>query len=204
MYRVVIPVFPGVEELDAVGPFEVFALAAEKDSSVEVVLANATPGSEVRCAHGMCLGDLPVFEPRGGWDLIVVPGGAWITGGETGVRRMVSDGVLAPKLAEAAALGATVSSVCTGAFLLEAAGLLAGLPATTHTAAIADLRALGVESVEGYRVVDCGKVVTAGGITSGLDLGLWMLRRDVDPGLAGRVAETLNYPVPERVFRGGC
>ena len=204
MYRVVIPVFPGVEELDAVGPFEVFALAAEKDPSVKVVLANATSGSRVCCAHGMCLDNLPVFEPGGGWDLIVVPGGAWITGEDSGVRRMVSDGLLASQLAEAAALGATISSVCTGAFLLEAAGLLTGLPATTHPAAITDLRALGVEPIEGYRVVDCGRVVTAGGITSGLDLGLWMLGRDVDPGLAGRVAGTLNYPLPERVFRRGC
>ncbi len=204
MYRVVIPVFPGVEELDAVGPFEVFALATEKDPSVEVVLANATPGNRIRCAHGMGIDDLPAFDPCGGWNLIVVPGGSWITGEDAGVRRMVNDGLLAPQLKEAAAIGTTVSSVCTGVFLLEAAGLLAGRPATTHPAAIADLLALGVEAIEENRLVDCGKIVTAGGITSGIDLGLWMLARDVSPELAARVAETLHYPLPQRPYERDC
>jgi len=164
--RVAIPVFPGVEELDAVGPFEVFGLAKQAGLPVEAALVTHVAGGEVRGFHGMEFSGLVPFAPEDGYDVIVVPGGAWISGVKEGVRLAIADEVLPGILSRQFERGALVASVCTGAFLLEAAGLLAGVRATTHHVAREELRDKGVEVCEN-RVVDAGRILTAGGITSG-------------------------------------
>src|SRR5919108_177163 len=85
-------------------------------------------------------------------------------------------GDLLPALvARARDRGTAVGSVCTGAMILAAAGLVQGRPATTHHSAIEDLRGAGATIVDGARVVDDGDLITAGGVTSGLDLALWLV-----------------------------
>lgn len=88
--------------------------------------------------------------------------------------------------------GATIASVCTGTFLLAAAGLLHGIPATTHHSALDDLKAAGIRTVSS-RVADAGRILTSGGIASGLDLSLWILERTFGKDEADRVAEILEY-----------
>ena len=88
--------------------------------------------------------------------------------------------------------GTTIAAVCTGTMLVAEAGLLKGRPAITHHAAIADLRAVGAEVLKA-RVVDDGDVITAGGVTSGLDLTLWLLERFFDPQTAHEVEKELEY-----------
>jgi len=189
--RIAIPVFPGVEELDAVGPFEVFGLAKQAGLPIEVVLATHVAGGKVRGFHGMEFGGLATFTPEGEFDVIVVPGGAWISGEKEGVRLAIEEGSLPEILRRQFERGAVVASVCTGAFLLEATGLLTGVRATTHHLGWEELRKKGVE-VSADRVVDAGRILTAGGITSGLDLSLHLIERFFGEG--ERIARMLEYP----------
>jgi transcriptional regulator GlxA family with amidase domain len=104
----------------------------------------------------------------------------------------VNRGVIPAKLAELHAAGTTLAGVCTGAMLLAAAGVLKGRPAITHHGAISDLEASGVEIVEA-RVVDDGDVITAGGVTSGLDLAIWLVERFAGPKIACDVERQMEY-----------
>lgn len=188
--RIGIPVFPGVEELDAIAPLEVFGVAKGTGLDLSVELINASPASTLRCFHGLQISGLQ--EASGYYDLIIVPGGAWISGAKDGVRLAMKEGILPRLLREQYENGATIASVCTGTFLLLAAGLLDGIPATTHHIAMEDLKAAGARAVSS-RVVDAGRILTSGGIASGLDLSLWILERTFGKDPSGRVAEILEY-----------
>ncbi len=189
--RVAIPVFPGVEELDAIAPLEAFGLAKQIGLPVEVALMSDSSDAEVRGYHGLVFGALGLFSETETYDLVVVPGGAWLGGEDAGVRRAVAEGSLARLIRHHFDKGSTVSSVCTGAFLLAQAGLLEGLPATTHHLAQDDLRALGIQVLPD-RIVDAGRILTAGGITSGLDLAIHLLEREF--GCGERISSILEYP----------
>ncbi len=190
--QVIIPVFPGVEELDAIAPLEVFGLARQVGLPVEVRLASPQPASRVKGIHGVTFADLAPFDADSPADLVIVPGGAWLSGGNTGVRLAVSEGTLPALLQAQYQRGATIASVCTGAFLLQASGLLTNTPATTHHLAQEDLRALGVDT-RTDRILDAGRIVTAGGITSGLDLALHLVARTFGPDRAEQIRDLLEY-----------
>jgi transcriptional regulator GlxA family with amidase domain len=123
--------------------------------------------------------------------MLLVPGGGWFAG--AGVRDEIERGVLPAAVVAAHERGAIVGSVCTGAMLLAAAGLVQGRRATTHRAAIEDLRGYGAQIVEGARFVDDGDLVTAGGVTSGLDLGLHVVEKVAGASMAERVATDIEY-----------
>jgi transcriptional regulator GlxA family with amidase domain len=178
--------FDGFDELDAVGPFEVLAAAGLPVRPVGL------PGaaSIVRAGNGLRV----VTEAVLGDDraaVLVVPGGGWTDGG--GVRRLVEEGALPRALAAAHAEGAVLASVCTGAMLLGAAGLLAGRPAVTNALALDDLRALGVDVRADARVVDDGDVLTAGGPLAGIDLGIRLVERALGPAAAEGAAARLEH-----------
>lgn len=120
-----------------------------------------------------------------GYDLIVVPGGM-------GTRTLQHDKTFIEwlKSAEPAKYKA---SVCTGALLLGAAGFLKGRRATTHPNAYEELKPYCAQVVE-ERVVDEGPVVTARGVTSGIDLGLYLVERFAGPDARSRVARQMDYP----------
>ncbi len=177
--------FDGFDELDAVGPFEVFSNAARERDEVTVRTVTNEPAQTVTASHGLTIvPDGVLGEP----DLLVVPGGGWSDGG---ARREYEAGVLPEAIAERHRGGATVASVCTGAMLLAGAGLLDGRPATTHHGAHADLEAV-TERVDA-RVVDDGDLLTAGGVTSGIDLALWVVEREFGADVADRVSRELEY-----------
>lgn len=180
--------FDGADELDVVGPFEVLAAAADRGCALDVSLRTPTPTDRVTLAHGMKqVPDGALGDP----DLCVVPGGGWSTGAADGVRGQL-DGPLPDRLASLHESGTAVVSVCTGALLLAEAGLLDGRRATTHRAAREDLRDRGVEVVSD-RVVADGDVVTAGGVTAGLDLGLHLVARYCGSDARDAVATALEY-----------
>jgi len=93
-----------------------------------------------------------------------------------------------------------VATVCTGAMLATAAGLTRGRPAITHRSAVEELRAAGAQVVEA-RVVDDGDLVTAGGVTSGIDLALWLVERHFGAKLAEAVAAEIEHPRHGEVWR---
>ena len=93
-----------------------------------------------------------------------------------------------------------VASVCTGALLLGEAGLLQGRNATTNAAALSELSRYGA-IVRQNRVVDDGSVVTAGAVTAGVDLALWLVQRELGEETARAVAGAIAYPIPSDVWR---
>jgi transcriptional regulator GlxA family with amidase domain len=186
--------FDGFDELDAVGPYEVLANGAREGADLAVSLVTHEPAETVTAGHGLAV------VPQGTLgdpDLLVVPGGGWTTDG--GVRAVVEDGTLPEVVAAHHGDGVTIASVCTGAMVLAAGGVLDGRPATTHHVAREDLAAVA-DSVDA-RVVDDGDVVTAGGVTAGIDLALWLLEREFGAEVADAVADTLEHDRSEDVHR---
>ena len=164
-------IYEGLDELDAVAPLEVlhaagFAVRTVAHGDVDHVTGD----------HGLRLGvDAPLGVPP---TLLVLPGGGWLSGQDTGARRAIADGVLPAWVARCAAAGTVIASVCTGAFFLQAAGLLdEGRPVVTHHGGREALRALGVTVLDEPRVVDDGDLLSAGGVTSGIDLALHLVAR---------------------------
>jgi transcriptional regulator GlxA family with amidase domain len=193
--KIAVLLYEGFDELDAVGPYETFATAAERGADLEVSLVTREVTDRVVASHGLRVEpDGVLGEP----DLLVVPGGGWSARDERGTWGEYERNDIPPVLAEHHEAGATLASVCTGAMLLERAGLLDGRPAVTHASALSDLRetqARVAEDADGAvpRVVDDGDVLTAGGVTSGIDLALWLLEREFDADVADGVATTLEY-----------
>jgi len=117
------------------------------------------------------------------------------------LRRLgeVQRGDWLPLLADAAKCAKVVAGVCTGTMLLAHAGIIGSRRAATHHTAWDDLQATGATLVKD-RVVDDGDLVTSGGVTSGIDLALWLVEREFGRDLAERTAERMEYPraVPGR------
>jgi len=185
-----IVLFDGVDELDAVGPLEVLRGAAAQGADLEVRLVTRTEPLEVTGNHGLRLRADAVYTP--GADILLVPGGGWIARSEAGAWGEVERGDWLPLVKTAAESGVLMAGVCTGVMILARAGVIGARPATTHHAARADLEAAGVRFVD-ERVVDAGGLVTAGGVTSGLDLALHLVERLVSPEAAERQANFLEY-----------
>jgi transcriptional regulator GlxA family with amidase domain len=148
------------------------------------------PPREVEGSHGLRVAiAMPLSAET---DTVVVPGGGWNDRAARGVRTEVAEGSLPAAVRDAHAHGVIAASVCTGAMILAAAGLLRGRAATTHRAALRDLEATGAALVDA-RIVDAGDVVTAGGVTAGIDLGLWLIARDRGRELARGIASRIEH-----------
>lgn len=180
-----IVLFPEVEELDFVGPLEVFGQLAKFDSEWRVVtvaerqeLVAATNGLRVQPDHS--------FDDCPRLDVVLVPGG-WGTRQEQQNPRML-------EFVRKAAAGATyVTSVCTGAFVLHAVGLLTGKRAVTHWAAMEGLRSLGDVEVVDKRFVHDGNVVTAAGVSAGIDMALYLVGLLKGADAARAVQKAMEY-----------
>jgi len=177
--RVEIVVFDGFDELDAFGPFEVLSMAG---FDVELVVVAARPGA-VRSMRGI---EMAVPAVLGRPDGVIVVGGGWMNRAERGSWAEAQRGIVPERLAEVAPAARWMGSVCTGALLLAEAGLLAGRKATTNHNAYGELRARGVEVLE-QRVVDDGDRITAGALSAGIDLGLWITEREMGAERAAAV-----------------
>jgi transcriptional regulator GlxA family with amidase domain len=189
--QVVIVVFPGVQSLDAVGPFEVFAGATRaaralgRAGGYRVALAS-TDGHTVRAESGMGLCTAPLPDAGEGMDTLIVPGG----GGAMAARRdeafMSWISVVAPRCRR-------VATVCTGAFVAAEAGLLDGRRVTTHWARAEQLAAeypsLRVDPDPIY--IRDGKYWTSAGVTAGMDLALALVQDDLGVEVAQTVARWL-------------
>lgn len=188
---VAILLFEGFDELDAIGPYEVFESAADRGATIETELVTLERTDLVQASHGLRVepdAALSEVDP----DLLVVPGGGWSSPDAAGVRREYERGEIADALATAHESGQRIASVCTGAMLLASGGILDGRPATTHHTALDDLRATDA-IVRESRIIDDGDVLTAGGVTSGLDLALHVVEQAFGADLAADVARELEY-----------
>ncbi|HEX5479559.1 MAG TPA: DJ-1/PfpI family protein [Dehalococcoidia bacterium] len=190
-FNIALILFPNFEELDFVGPFEVFGMAAKLiDNDWHAYSVAATP--EVRAFHGLRVLADYTFENAPQPDLICVPGGF-------GTRPGMKDAALVDYIRRAGTAATHVTSVCTGALLLHSAGFLEGRRATTHWAAIPELRALGggTEVVEEARWVVDGNVITSAGVSAGIDMALYVVGQLKSPADARKVQHRMEYyPAP--------
>lgn len=185
--------FEGFDELDAIGPYEVLTHAGDRGADLSVRTVTNEPAETVTASHGLTIQpDAELGQP----DLLVVPGGGWMGGG---ARREYDAGALPRAIGDRHEQGSLVASVCTGAMLLAGAGLLDGRPATTHRVAHDDLAAV-TERIDA-RVVDDGDVLSAAGVSSGLDLALWIVEREFGEELAAQTAEAIEYERRHDVYR---
>ena len=190
--RVGILLFDEVEVLDAAGPFEVFAVAGRITAldadgpAFEVVTIGAHGHRPVVARHGLPFVASHTLESAPPLDLLVVPGGV-TTAAE-------ADAALIGWIAARSGT-ATIASVCTGAFLLAAAGILTDQAVTTHGEDQAELarRYPALTVVDGQRWVRAGHVYTSGGISAGLDLSVQLIADLVSPELAERTARQMEY-----------
>jgi transcriptional regulator GlxA family with amidase domain len=195
--RIEIVVFEGFDALDVVAPWEVFARAATIDPGFDVAVVRVDGPPVVSAANGL---QLNVVDELGTPDALFVPGGSWVDGTDTGVPREIRRGTLPRIIADLSTSVQWVASVCTGALLLGEAGILRNRNATTNPAALEELSKFGAV-VRDNRVVDDGNVVTAGAVTSGIDLALWLVQRELGDAVAGDVARALAYPMHADVWR---
>lgn len=189
--RAAILIFDGVDDLDVFGPFEVLSNASRGGADIDVRLVTLKPAQEIHTSHGAQLrphGTLDEFGP----ELLIVPGGGWNDRSEQGAWAEAQRGELPDAIRRYHQRGAVVASVCTGAGILAAAGILDGRPVSTHHAARQDLRERRVEVIDA-RVVDDGDLLSAGGVTSGIDLALWLVERNWGKPLADGIAREMEY-----------
>jgi cyclohexyl-isocyanide hydratase len=182
-------VFPRVQQLDLTGPYEVFASAP--DTKVHLVWKELNP---LTSATGLSLTPTMTFANCPQLDVICVPGGG-------GVNALLRDEETLGFIRKQAANARFITSVCTGSMVIGAAGLLKGKRATTHWNAMDFLPFFGAEPVE-ERVVRDGNIITAGGVTSGIDFGLTVLAQLIGRTEAEIVQLSLEY-APAPPFRSG-
>ena len=172
--------FPGLEELDLVGPWEMISMWSKHLRGPESCLMVAQTREPLVCAKGMSLNPHATFADCPPLDYLLVPGGQ-------GTRKEVDNDVLVRFVAEQAKGCQAVLSVCTGSFILHRAGLLAGRRATTHWASLARLAELGGVEVVQERVVRDGNIWTAAGVSAGIDLALAFIESIAGEAVAGKV-----------------
>jgi transcriptional regulator GlxA family with amidase domain len=192
MPQCAILLFDGFDELDALAPYEVLRRAEEAGAPFSTSLVSREGARKVTAFYGTRIQAEAALTLEARPDLLIVPGGGWNHRGQHGVRVEVEGGEAPRLIAQLHAAGTIVAGVCTGAMLLAAAGLTKERPATTHYVAREELRAMGAE-VYDARVVDDGDMLTSAGVTSGLDLALWLVERFADPAAAHAVERRLEY-----------
>lgn len=187
--RIGILLFDGVEELDAVGPWEVFGFWTNTwpDDGWQV-LCFAADGRQVTGAKGLTIvpqhatADLPPL------DVLLHPGGR-------GTRPMLTDAGHLDWIRAQRAAVPLMTSVCTGSLVYAAAGLLTGRPATTYWASMGTLTELdpSIEVRPGDRFVDDGDIVTSAGVSAGIDMALHLVARLASPDRAREVRRGIQY-----------
>ena len=185
-------IFDEVEVLDFCGPFEVFSIArpAGEDNGPRLfrVVTIAEERRTISARGGLLVEPHHTIDDHPPLDLLVVPGGF-------GTRRALENDRLLDWIAAQAATTELTASVCTGAFLLAARGLLDGRRATTHWASVGWMRERfpALVMVDDARFVDEGRIVTAAGVSAGIDMSLHLVARLHGRATADWTARLMEY-----------
>ncbi len=182
-------VFPRVQQLDLTGPYEVFA--SMPAANVHLVWKDR---SAITSATGLVLAPTMTFGECPTLDVLCIPGGG-------GVNALLEDAEVLDFVRAQGARARYVTSVCTGSLVLGAAGLLRGRRATTHWLSHDFLEKFGAIPVHG-RVVRDGNLITAGGVTAGIDFGLAVVAELAGQAEAEAIQLALEY-APQPPFRAG-
>tara|TARA_R110000868_G_scaffold350501_4_gene611729 strand:- start:4247 stop:4876 length:630 start_codon:yes stop_codon:yes gene_type:complete len=182
--------FNDVEELDVVGPWEVIAVWSKQFGGPENVFTVSETKGVIRCVRGLKIVSDVDFSNCPPLDYLIVPGGM-------GERSESSNPVLVNFIKETAKHCKAVLSVCTGAMLLQAAGLLDGKNATTHWKSLNRLRQHEKTTIVEKRWVKDGTIWTAGGVSSGIDLALAFIADTAGEKVAGDIQFYMEYYPPQ-------
>lgn len=190
--KIQIVLFDGFGELVSFAPFEVLNRAIEEGAPFTVEFVSSEPKQEVTTSFGVTvkLHDFLRMDNRP--DLLIVPGGGWNHKAKHGARKQAELGTLTKIIREMQNEGTIVAGVCTGGMLLAASGILNGQKATMHHLAQGEINKYGAELLP-YRIVDQGAVITARGVTSGIDLGLWITEKFASSKIAAAVEYRMEY-----------
>jgi transcriptional regulator GlxA family with amidase domain len=185
--KVAIHVFDGAEELDWVGPWEVLSFWAARHDDVEVVTVADRHGP-IQCAKGLRVLCDHTWDDLGEVDVLVYPGGR-------GTRAHLGDQRIRARVRGFHDAGTLLVSVCTGSLVLADAGLLDGRPATTHWGSLELLGELGdgIEVRSDDRFVDDGDIITASGVSAGIDAALHLVARLASVDEARDVRRGIQY-----------
>jgi putative intracellular protease/amidase len=188
--QIAIPLYPRFTALDAVGPYTVLAFAPD----IAVTFVAAERGPVIDDKGQLTMEAASSFDEMARPDVIVVPGGP-------GTRAAMSDRRLLRWIAEAHEHTRVTASVCSGALVLGAAGLLQGRSATTHWGWLQYLKGLGAVPVAERVVID-GRLMTAAGVSAGIDMGLTLLATLTSAETAQTVQLAIEYD-PRPPFQAG-
>ena len=173
-------IFPGLEELDLVGPWEMVSSWSKYAHGPDSCIMVAEKPEPVICAKGMSLNPHLTFAACPRLDYLLVPGGE-------GTRREVDNKTLIQFVSDQAEHCQAVLSVCTGTFILERAGVLSTRRATTHWASLQSLRKRGDVEVAEDRIVRDGNIWTSLGVSAGIDLALAFIASVAGEDTAGKI-----------------
>jgi putative intracellular protease/amidase len=188
--RIAIPLYDRFTALDAVGPYEVL----QRLPGAQITWLASEPGPVGTDTGQLHLVADAAFEDLPDPEIVVVPGG-------TGTNAVLDDERLVGWIRRAHETSQWTTSVCTGSLLLGAAGVLDGLEATSHWLDIDDLERYGARPT-GCRVVEQGKVITAAGVSSGIDMALTLVSRIAGPEVAQAIQLGIEYD-PQPPFDAG-
>jgi transcriptional regulator GlxA family with amidase domain len=186
---IAVALFDGAEELDFAGPWEVLAAWATQWPDDRVEIFTVAPSTDaVRCAKGMRVLPDHTWETSPKIDVLVYPGGV-------GTRRELADPDVLDRLRGLRERGTLMTSVCTGALVFAAAGLLRDRPASTWWGALETLSQLDptIEVRPDDRFVDSGEIVTAAGVSAGIDMALHLVARLHSVERAREVRRYIQY-----------
>lgn len=187
MITVGIVIFPDVEELDFVAPFEVLSYVNKLQPNSTRVLLIAPTLDPIKAYNGLRVLPDTTFEACPKLDILLFPGGK---GRTQWMKEPRIQSFIHTQKTELTYL----VSVCTGAFFLAEAGLLVNKKATTYHSAFEELKHYGVEVIS-QKVVHDGMIITAGGVSSGLELGFYLLAHLFGEAMAMNVAQKIEYSI---------
>lgn len=190
--KIQIVLFDGFGELVSFAPFEVLKRAIDEGAPFTVELVASEQKQEVTTSFGVTITLHDFLRMDNRPDLLIVPGGGWNHKAKNGARKEAELGTLTKMIREMHNEGTIVAGVCTGGMLLAASGILNNKKATMHHLAQSEMSQYGTELLP-YRIVDQGNVITARGVTSGVDLGLWIMERFASPKIAAAVEYRMEY-----------
>lgn len=187
MFTIGVLIFPQVEELDFVAPFEVLSYSNKiKPGSTQVLLI-AENSQPVEAFNGMKVIPHTTIANSPPLDILIVPGGK-------GRLAAMKNSAILEFIEAQSHCAQFISSVCTGALILAAAGLLTNKQATTYHTAFDELKTYSVDVLT-QKVVHDGQIITAAGISSGIELGLYLLKLLFGPSMAQEVADKIEYTI---------
>lgn len=179
-------IFDDVEELDFIGPWEIIKIWSEHFGGPEQVFSVSQNGGLIKCSRGLRVHADDDFAHCPPLNYLLVPGGV-------GRKREVNNPDLIEFIRTQAANAQYILSVCTGSFLLQKAGLLVDHKATTYWSALEELQQFDELKVVQERYVQDGKIWTAGGISSGIDLALALIAHVAGEEIAGKIQMYAEY-----------